>query len=323
MFGYFTYPDIDDTYNLGDYVQSIAALQHLPREEKALLLNRDDLNNVDVPVNLIMNGWFTHKPEAWPPSESINPLLISFHLNSTAYSLLNSQKNIDFLRKYGPVGCRDYSTERALKARGIECYYSGCLTLTLGMSFNPFQGKRSGIYFVDALFNLDYRTKFKHNWRNILTDGILKMGVFRLNRRKRILNEIFSRAVIDRSETRTHILPSTHSVSQRFKKATEYLEDYRMAELVVTSRIHVALPCIAMGTPVIFLNGGFSHKMDLTRFEGITHLMNRIDIDNNDLKPNWSVDFPLTTKDVPIHYPPADMLLKLKTKVEAFLNENR
>ena len=38
---------------------------------------------------------------------------------------------------------------------------------------------------------------------------------------------------------------------------------YRRAELVITSRLHCALPCIAFGTPVILL----THKKDLERYQ--------------------------------------------------------
>ena len=36
--------------------------------------------------------------------------------------------------------------------------------------------------------------------------------------------------------------------------AKQKLASYGLAELVVTSRLHCALPCIALGTPVVFIN---------------------------------------------------------------------
>lgn len=55
------------TENIGDEIQSIAARQFLPRVD--VYVERDSLNNVvsDEKIKLIMNGWFTHKPENWPP----------------------------------------------------------------------------------------------------------------------------------------------------------------------------------------------------------------------------------------------------------------
>ena len=51
------------TENIGDEIQSIAARQFLPRVD--VYVERDSLNNVvsDEKIKLIMNGWFTHKPE--------------------------------------------------------------------------------------------------------------------------------------------------------------------------------------------------------------------------------------------------------------------
>ncbi len=62
---------------------------------------------------------------------------------------------------------------------------------------------------------------------------------------------------------------------------TRYLaEDYTRAKLVITSRIHCALPCLAMGIPVIFVNG-FNSEVDTCRFDGIINLFNRVDVDKN------------------------------------------
>ncbi|WP_264821067.1 polysaccharide pyruvyl transferase family protein [Acinetobacter schindleri] len=46
------------------------------------------------------------------------------------------------------------------------------------------------------------------------------------------------------------------------------LEKYSTAKLVITSRIHCALPCLAMGTPVIYINGfdNFLIHVDLKVF---------------------------------------------------------
>jgi hypothetical protein len=48
--------------------------------------------------------------------------------------------------------------------------------------------------------------------------------------------------------------------------AQAYLERYRQAELVVTSRLHVALPCLAFGTPVIVRDPIGSDGMTIRRF---------------------------------------------------------
>jgi hypothetical protein len=50
----------------------------------------------------------------------------------------------------------------------------------------------------------------------------------------------------------THHISGKMSWRDQWVRALEFLELYRRAALVITSRLHVALPCIAFGTPVIF-----------------------------------------------------------------------
>src|SRR5205085_10361521 len=75
--------------------------------------------------------------------------------------------------------------------------------------------------------------------------------------------------------------------------AEDFLKKYATAKLVVTSRLHCALPCLAFGTPVIFIHFGFKNEYDSCRLEGVTNLFNTIYIDE---KENISSNFPLHGK---------------------------
>lgn len=48
----------------------------------------------------------------------------------------------------------------------------------------------------------------------------------------------------------THVISRNLSLAGQWAQAREFLEKYRKAEAVHTSRLHVALPCLAFGTPV-------------------------------------------------------------------------
>lgn len=48
----------------------------------------------------------------------------------------------------------------------------------------------------------------------------------------------------------THAITRRMEVSDQWQRASKLLETYRTAEEVYTSRLHVALPCLAFGTPV-------------------------------------------------------------------------
>ncbi len=97
------------TANLGDDMQSIAARRFLPRVD--CYVDREALDAPSSPHNerlaVIMNGWFCHRPDKWPPSPHIAPLLISFHVTDNP------------------------EPDTGVRAHGIASWFSGCLTLTL------------------------------------------------------------------------------------------------------------------------------------------------------------------------------------------------
>ena len=59
---------------------------------------------------------------------------------------------------------------------------------------------------------------------------------------------------------------------ERFQIAKELLDKYARAKLVVTTRLHGALPCLALHTPVIFISKSYDYK----RFPGLYDLLNTI-----------------------------------------------
>ena len=63
-----------------------------------------------------------------------------------------------------------------------------------------------------------------------------------------------------------------------FRWAFEYLEMYASAKLVVTSRIHSALPSIALGTPVVFMDGNDLPGGQRTRVQGLLPLFHSADV---------------------------------------------
>ena len=75
----------------------------------------------------------------------------------------------------------------------------------------------------------------------------------------------------------THIYPKNSSHEDRFNKSEELLKMYSKAGLVITTRIHCALPCLALKTPVILINKNYDHK----RFDGLYDLLNTIGKDKS------------------------------------------
>ncbi|WP_069791658.1 polysaccharide pyruvyl transferase family protein [Cyanobacterium sp. IPPAS B-1200] len=230
-----------ESWNLGDDIQSIAASQYLPHID--FRVSRDHLSEVSQwsPMKMIMNGWwlgpFDGTPIDWPPPSNIDPLFISFHGGRDE---LYEKKYLDYYKQHGPIGCRGYKTLERLQDLGVESYFSGCLTLTLQ---NPYSEKErtNNIYFVDPFSFGEGRKYPTPNSKNFRQD----------------LWEKFPREIREKSEYIRHVVnlkPSDYiNPYKRYKMACNLLHKYAKAKLVITGRIHCALPCLAMGTPVIFL----------------------------------------------------------------------
>ena len=235
----------DNAGNLGDEIQSIAAEQFLPRIDT--YLDRDNLGRVTQrdPCLVIMNGWFTHHPvTCFPPSDAIVPLFIGFHItnwNNTARHFL-SPKGIAYFKCHEPIGCRDRHTMELLADKGVKSFNSKCLTLTFPKrKIEPEKGK---VLLVDASHIP--------------------------------IPEFLHAQAISVSHLTSHIFGH----ETKMLMAKRLLAIYRNeASLVITTRLHCALPCIAMGVPVIFFGNPNDYRVSV---------LGDLNITINRLLPRWS-----------------------------------
>ena len=217
------------TDNIGDDIQTYAAIKYLPHIDYCI--DREALSCF-VPeqkeyVSIIMNGWFIHNKLAWPPSPYLNPLLISMHFKDLEETDVGDVYikgyGGEFLKKYGPVGARDFETKKRLEKNQIETYFSGCMTLTLNRF--PNVRKKKKICLVDVGQDIEQKVRNNTNYEiEILTH------------------------YLNQEETKSK------TIEERMKNVEEKLKKYQEAKLVITTRLHVALPCVALGTPVIVLH---------------------------------------------------------------------
>lgn len=318
--GLLTYDENKNFFNVGDNIQSLAAKQFLPKVDT--FLNREKLGEYhDEPIKLIMNGWFTHNIHNWVPSDKIDPVFVSFHMNNTAAPFMLSEKGIAYLKKHQPIGCRDKFTVQTLQEKGIDAYFTGCLTLTLD-SYKADDSQRTDkIYIVDPLYNYPRSEKVFYNAKHTVK-SILNGKAFQLGKKMKHVRKFVSKEVLDKAVFVNQEPPSnTYNDEEKFAMAEKLLNDYARAKLVITSRIHCALPCLALGTPVIFVNG-FDSFVDSCRFDGILDLFNRIDVDsktgnytnNFGLKDKITLD--TTVENLEKHH---DLANSLKEKVKSKL----
>ena len=235
----------EESYNLGDEVQSLAASEILGIGNVGVFLDRNTGDVValdrelgeDEKVNVIANGWYHHRYSKFPFPENVNPLFISFHVNTDdhkedkRYAYLQDhtiiqptiEANTEYLKKYEPIGCRDYHTVNLLKDRGIDAYFSGCLTLTLKNPFFNYE-RTEEILVIDAHISVPD-----------------------------LFTEVVPQHVREKAVYISQALSVHKSREEKFALARAHMNRLARAKLVITTRLHSALPCLAYGTPVVLL----------------------------------------------------------------------
>jgi hypothetical protein len=204
-----------ESLNLGDEIQTIATSLCLPEVHGHI--DRDRLNEYSgEPATIVLNGWFSSLPENWPPAPSLRPVFVGFHM--TEETARHYSHHADYFRRHAPIGCRDQRTAEIVRSWGVEAYTSYCATLTLPR-----------------------RTKQPTPRRVALVD--IQPGLI-----PRIPANILKRARLV-----THEYPQAADHATKRAAALALLDYYRdEVTLVITSRLHCALPCAAIGIPVVF-----------------------------------------------------------------------
>ena len=228
------------TRNIGDEIQTLAVIDMLRRcgVDRYGLIDRERLRAYSgPPLTLVMNGWFTHSPAQFPPRGHVKPVYIGFHCTPSMVGAV-VVRNAKHFRAHQPIGCRDDFTREALERVGVEAYLSGCPSLT----FEPHERKDGGVYCINT----------HHEAPPSPFEGTLleRVGLERLGLERGDVEHISHRLdprLINRPE-------------RRLELARELLERYRAAKLIVTSRLHVALPSRAFHTDVAFINARYDDE---------------------------------------------------------------
>lgn len=291
---------VKPSINIGDYIQALAASQFLPSIDG--FVNREELSQYDgEECVIIMNGWYMHIPQNWPPSNRIRPIFLSFHINVKASEKMLTNQGVTYLKENGPIGCRDRYTLDLLKQRGIESWFTGCLTLTLGNKYTSIE-KKEKVYFVDPYIPIpivqDRIDRLVVLLRHpILVFKILKklsnLGNHKGFRCKlsesaqfiRFYSKIFTKECLGSAIFITHESNryNVWSNEEKLHEAEKLIRMYSRAKFVVTSRLHCALPCLGIQTPVYFTQGVSDNEGSRCRFGGITELFNIITISPNNI----------------------------------------
>lgn len=223
-----------DLCNLGDIVQVFAVdiIYH------AMHIDKKDIVNISIDelgtyqgekVLLPIAGYFNYrrKAPAFPTSEDIIPVFLSLYTTSRLY--LNKH---EFWKKQGPIGCRDEKTMQLMRKKGYDAWLFGCMTMLFPK--RDFMPQTQHVFIVDA-----------------------EPGVFDY-----IPEELMKSAECITHEAKVDWKMSREQIAQEMENKTRKLLEryYKEATLIVTSRLHCAVPCIAMGIPTVVVRKGFDER---------------------------------------------------------------
>jgi hypothetical protein len=215
--------------NIGDILQGMAAAEFL--DEDAQPVDRETLAMMDegLPGLLLANGWFMHDFSLFPPPPNIKPVYLSVHIANSA--MLRDDKIRTHFKANSPIGCRDHKTLKLFLGWGIPAYYSGCLTITTKKR-RPVRTDNEGDYLL--VDNID------HPVPDVILNKIEGLTQKKLTR---ISHDPMS---IEKSFDEYVRMGKEHMDA--------LLHRYCDASLIITTKIHCALPCLGMGANVMLIH---------------------------------------------------------------------
>lgn len=227
------------TDNLGDDIQSIALHHFWPSSAEPIYIDRDQLGFYTGPeAKLVVHGWYGQmEPGAWPPAPQLNCLATSIHVSPAAQPIFSTPESLAWLKRQRVIGCRDHATLQFMRSLGVEAYVSGCVTTTLARLNWPIDCTTTPII-VDL-------PKATHERLPMWLRNLAEYGTHRT------------------------ALRSPQDRPERMRQASRLLAGYRSIRLVITGRLHAALPCAAFRTPHILIK-----PQPFDRLSGLEDLVN-------------------------------------------------
>lgn len=183
-------------------------------------LNKYNEEYVVLPVIMPMADYY---PNGF--ADRFSDRIIPVFLSLTMVKPILTKKEIDYLKKYEPIGCRDEHTLITMRKYGIKSYLNGCITITL-----PFRSMDNNSF--NRIFIVDVERKAM----NCIPDNIKDSAKYRTHTIKKVEN------------------PKSIAIDQ-------YREYKETASLIITSRLHCAVPCLAAGIPVILIRDNITYRM--------------------------------------------------------------
>ena len=233
--------DRNERLTIGDDIQLIA----IEMLYKYMKINYEEV--VRIPFHSLgdYDGEYVVLPISFPlfgfhaemKITQFSPKIIPVFLGLSTLSDEYTEDEKQYLKRFEPIGCRDAYTMQSMRKNGIMSYLNCCMTATLPS--RPLDIEGDTIYCIDVQKSL----------LPYIPEEMKKVAKF----------------------TSHTFYPSEFSkiFGGREGKAKELLVEYaKHAKLIITSRLHAALPCVAMGIPTILAKDALSF-----RFLGMNRLI--------------------------------------------------
>ena len=220
--------------DLGDEMQGLAGIQFLPYLDA--LVERDSINlvygtqNLKAPIKektlVFANAWYGSSTKQWPPPDYIDPVLVAIHMETDKQTQDTFDRGMKWLQQRWPVGVRDIATRDYFSKNNVSSFVSNCMTLTI---VPLCRSRRSNNKILAVDIGQDM------NWTALGVPSDIPVNM----------------------KTHKSVDPVVCGSSiSRYTSAYEILRKYACeAQVVVTKRLHSALPTAASGTPAMWVDG--------------------------------------------------------------------
>ena len=254
------YASFSGVANLGDYIQTIATEQAIKKCAQRIGMSIPFENVLRSSLTehsggtCVMQGWYEHQQLTFLPGPDTRPVWIGTHFCSDARNLLKGLYDSSSIR-FQDIGCRDKSTMAFCQSLGMTSYFSRCLTLTLPKRDDNEAQKANTIYIVDC------SNVIMKYLPNSIKDGA------------KILSQ------------RNYKFDNWMDWKQCRIASENLLKEYKQnAKLVITTALHCAQPCLAMGIPVVFIKPDYNEEDRFSSMDGITTLYSLSDLKEGKVK---------------------------------------
>lgn len=246
--------DRKTSVNIGDDLQ-IVAIEYLYRkmgiEEKDIVrIGFSELAKYDGEYVILPISFPMHGYREGVYITMFSPKIIPVFLGLSIMSENITEEEVAYLRRFEPIGCRDHYTMDILRKKNILSYVGGCVTALLP-KLDDVRGDK--VYVIDL----------PEAMRRYIPSEIKKDAIY--------ISQI--------------LLESDDPNEDAKKRLIELAKNARM---IITTRLHSALPCTALGIPVILLKKKFSFRF--TTLPKLLHVYTEGEFESIDWNPR-SVEY--------------------------------